>query len=541
MSAAPPILSGINRICNELKAIVTCVICQDVINDPVDVCSQRHTFCRICIEQHAEYKLSCPNCRGKLFTMESLQVNRLMQANIEMYMRLKQDVESLQQRIQPVTDYDTALGPISTLNTESAARVTGVVQAQIAPFASRHKIFDAVKSGDEETVKLFIKTRVPVNQTDAEGHYPIFYAKTNSMIELLLRAGAKIKRPPLAERSRVQEDRFFKAISEDNLVVVKEILEAGFCEPETYHSKLKKVAFFLAIKNSPMMMLLFIRAGANLEYKTRIPHASMCDRADDTTPLFHLLTCIYPNAEEKIELLVREGANIHARGPGYTFAAHRLRDNRVASVAVAQGFSLRLLQLFLQRGANVNAANPDGVTALKHACDRLDLEKVNFLLDVGADVKDLSLTYAAAENRVDFMKHLISRGARMHDGPLHEAASHNHLEAVEFLLDAKANINAQDDFESTPLAVACQCGFVELVKLLIRRKTNLNLPNCIGQSPLLRACLNERLDVVQILIDAGADLNQPDHSGVTPLSYMKSHEQKFKEILAKLNSYCVIC
>jgi len=47
------------------------------------------------------------------------------------------------------------------------------------------------------------------------------------------------------------------------------------------------------------------------------------------------------------------------------------------------------------------------------------------------------------------------------------AVSHGRLEMVRMLLDAQADVNAQDDDGSTALMCATEHGYTEIVKLLL--------------------------------------------------------------------------
>ncbi len=649
---AAPTGSGTSRILNQLKGTVTCAICQDVMTDPVDACPQRHTFCRICIMQQAEYRPKCPHCRQNLLPMQSLQVNRLMQMNIEMYRELTQEPTSLEDRVQPVTDSNSAVAsstasvirePTSNVanngvSSDQAARASAVVQARIAPAASpapaagpRHPIFDAVLRDDLQAVTEYIRRGELTNSVDSAGNNLIFYAKTNEMIEVLLRAGAKIKR--VVSRPEIeQNDRFFEAIHTGNLVVAKELLENGLCNIEattTRNNHLETgTGLFWALYQKPAMMLLLIRAGANIETTIN----SRITMKNSPTPLLFLLTLAFFNqfqdVDEKTEILLKAGANIHARGPGYTEFFGKIRGSTVAFVTAALVCSPRVIKLFLDRGANINVANEEGVTALHQACRR-NLEVVQFLVRAGADLNRRALehstidtgttplAWAAEHNKLDIMRYLIAsrvslssvRGTR---SPLHQAIYYHNIEAAELLLNALVDVNALDSYNRTPLCLACvdfndatiariklllrrkpnldvkgyqgktavlvaceqssqevvqlliESGAnldiaddegdtpllftcrtgdrrIDLANLLLKGKPNLNLPNKDGKTPLLIACEKRALKTVQLLINSGANLNQPDKKGVTPLSYMKSHEQDFREILAKVNSTCVIC
>src|SRR5207237_1207348 len=76
------------------------------------------------------------------------------------------------------------------------------------------------------------------------------------------------------------------------------------------------------------------------------------------------------------------------------------------------------VRALLKQGADANAPQGDGRSALHHAAERGDAELCDMLLYAGADAnaKDAEwgqtpLIYAAAQNRADAIRLLIARGA----------------------------------------------------------------------------------------------------------------------------------
>jgi hypothetical protein len=67
---------------------------------------------------------------------------------------------------------------------------------------------------------------------------------------------------------------------------------------------------------------------------------------------------------------------------------------------------------------------------------------------------------------------------------LHLAACKGHLECLELLLNANANISALDAFESTPLHLACLSGQLASVRVLIDKGINIHAEDKNGKSCL---------------------------------------------------------
>lgn len=100
---------------------------------------------------------------------------------------------------------------------------------------------------------------------------------------------------------------------------------------------------------------------------------------------------------------------------------------------------------------------------------------------------------------------------------LHWAALRGDLKAVEFLLDAGADVDPVDQFRCTPLIYAVSCPTLRILELLILRRANVNSVNKRGDTPLHYAARHrDNAESVQILIQAGAEVDRKNFLGNTP-------------------------
>ena len=102
--------------------------------------------------------------------------------------------------------------------------------------------------------------------------------------------------------------------------------------------------------------------------------------------------------------------------------------------------------------------------------------------------------------------------------PLGRAADGGHVEVMRLLLEAKADIDAQDKFGLfTALHWACRAGAVDAVGFLLAAGANKEAESKEGMTPLCMACRNRHPRVVRLLLEAGAHPGRRTGGGITPL------------------------
>ena len=155
--------------------------------------------------------------------------------------------------------------------------------------------------------------------------------------------------------------------------------------------------------------------------------------------------------------------------------------------AAARG-DLESVRTLLRDGADVNAAQGDGMTALHWAALRGDSEMVSVLVYAGANV--------ASTTRL---------GAYT---PLHLASRDGRAEAVTLLLEAGSDANAATTTGATPLHLAAAGGDVPTLTGLLEAGAGVDAQEqANGQTPLHFAAAAGRLEAVQALIAHGADVS----------------------------------
>ena len=180
---------------------------------------------------------------------------------------------------------------------------------------------------------------------------------------------------------------------------------------------------------------------------------------------------------------------------------------------------LDVVDRLLAAGANVNAANNLGITALGFAISLGRLDIVNRLLAVGPNVNSVdnegktALMRAVEKGCLDIVNRLLAVGANVNSvdnvgkTALMRAAMLGRLDVVNRLLGAGANVNTADTFGRTALMIAAMLGRLDVVNKLLASGANVNSVDNIGKTALTRAVEKGHLDIVNRLRDAGADLS----------------------------------
>jgi ankyrin repeat protein len=145
------------------------------------------------------------------------------------------------------------------------------------------------------------------------------------------------------------------------------------------------------------------------------------------------------------------------------------------------------VRALLKQGADVSAAQGDGMTALHWAAQRGDSELAAMLIYGGANV--------GAVTRIGQYT------------PLHLAAGAGNAGVVDALLKAGASINAKTtNTGATPLHMGAAAGNPEVVTLLLDKGADINAKESEwGQTPLIFAAANNRVDAIALLMKRGAD------------------------------------
>lgn len=158
-----------------------------------------------------------------------------------------------------------------------------------------------------------------------------------------------------------------------------------------------------------------------------------------------------------------------------------------------------LTELFIRHGADINAKDTMGKTPIYIASDLANSfgsRMVKRLLQLGADPNSLDIHGTSPL--------CISRSPK----------------SSLLLIDAGADINAVNNYGSTPAHIAAYNGRSDILDILLKKKADINKTDMRDLTPLHSAVLiyygPENSRCVQLLLDAGADINAKSWKKQTP-------------------------
>jgi len=168
------------------------------------------------------------------------------------------------------------------------------------------------------------------------------------------------------------------------------------------------------------------------------------------------------------------------------------------------------VRALLKQAADVNAAQPDGMTALHWAATRDDVELAQMLLYAGANVK--------ATTRINAYT------------PLLLAAKNGNRAVMDPLLKAGADVNARTSNGTTALMFAAASGNTDAVTVLLDHHADVNAKESVrGLTALMFAAAANRAAVVGVLAKHGADLKAT--TAVVDLSAFGRNSAAFNGVL----------
>lgn len=187
-------------------------------------------------------------------------------------------------------------------------------------------------------------------------------------------------------------------------------------------------------------------------------------------------------------------------------------------IRAAQRGDIAEVRRLIAKGANVNAANSLGYTALMFAAYKAQ-GAVPDLLSAGVNVN--------AENTIEGVTALTL------------ACQFRRLEVVKELVEHGANVNVRLKHGPTPLVAAAGSCSVPLVRYLLQNGASVTVDTDSSRgTPLVSAVYGGCLGVATVLINAGADVNARNGAGDTALAIAEdNHDARMVRLLRRAGAH----
>ncbi len=318
----------------------------------------------------------------------------------------------------------------------------------------------AGRKGSKQAVELLLAHGAGVNVRSKAGWYPLEMALMHGHEQIADLLGKNGARPSKAAA------RLFQAIYRKDAALVYKLIDErpNLVRVRNGWQRLPLHVAVRAAFEEGVRLLLAAGADPNARDDVRdtplsiavdnglVGIAKMLIEADgnvDVTSWKHgstLLAQALRLRDVDMAKMLVDWANVNVRS--------RWRPNNETALHIAAAWaSIEIIRALVQRGADVNAVEEHGWTAICNAAYNKKISVIQFLIDSGADVnagtRGNALLAGVRSGSIDVLRFLLNvgadaRGTGWHGiSALHQAALNGRLDMIDALLDAGARINSR--------------------------------------------------------------------------------------------------
>lgn len=347
-----------------------------------------------------------------------------------------------------------------------------------------------------DLVKKMINKGVDINCKDYDGNTPLIYAvyrDSYGVVKTLLDNNAD---PNIKNDNN--ETALYAAYVTNNQEMIKVLLDAG-AKRDFDPIELNIVKY---IKNNDVESVReYIKRGFDVN-KTGV-----------NGPL--LYESILNDSAEVFSILKDNGAEI----------AGMDKHNITYLMLASEIDSVKIADLFIDSGADIEVQDSNGKTAFDHAIKNRSQKVIEKMLQNDL-VKSNILIKAIENNNIKDFRYLLEFDINVEESDLGlslviSSIINDRKEFFDILLNYNIDLNNKDAYGNTPILTSILYAknnrSMHYIETLLSKKVNVNTENKKYESPLVVAVNKGLYYVVELLLANGADIDIRDHLNNTPL------------------------
>ena len=369
----------------------------------------------------------------------------------------------------------------------------------------------AVDLDNQKIVTAMLNLDIDVN-TMIDDEFPTYIAAKNNSVKMLkfLESNGGY----LDGMNNKKETPLSVAVDNSSLAAVKYLLENGVNPNQVSDDKLYLLMKAIKYADQPenevgkeIVKILLKNEDINVNCKIDIP----IDYFDNGYAFSPLSVC---KDLEILELLIDKGADVNMK-------------SNIGSTAIMNTVDTNKVDFLLKNGANINEVDNNNNNALTNLLRLLEdgiaeedldtaISTLKLLIEKGIDIKVIdnngydAFLYAVELNLNDVTKLLIEKGTDIKrknkegQNALIICSKVGNYEIAKLLIEKGLKVNTVDNEGITPLIEAVSAGKIELVKLLIEKGADVNAKKASGQTALQISKACENMEMTDLLIKSGA-------------------------------------
>lgn len=372
----------------------------------------------------------------------------------------------------------------------------------------------AIEKGNMDHIVFYAQFGADINAEDMQGYTPLGRALESSSIQML--QTLVTPKNILSKDSGGNTPLHIAIIKDSPFEYVKYLVDSG-ADVNARNKNGDSVLYLAVTKNKKDIGELLLSKNADI----------FATNTDNSSPLRIALTSGGEIQDWLITSRTLNTTDGNGNTPLHYAAEWNLNDALLA---------------LIQKGANVNAVNSNGESALFSAVKADSPATINLLVENGIITDTRSnltrdhmgntpLHYAVKWNSLEAAKSVISLGFDVNaqnlagKTSLSDAARSGKMEMAQLLLNFGADVNAADVSGRTVLIDAIHSGNENMIDILLQNGANPQIQEMNGRNAYHEAALTANLNIIEKIRSSGGNPLSRDSYGDSPFSLVLKYDE----------------